>query len=342
MNGAGWRYNSNAKLDEVVTTADGSFLFEDLDPQPYQLTARHPDSPVVEVADVPAGSRAVRIVLPDEAVVAGRAVAEDGKPLRSYVVRLVPLASARARARSESQSVQDPNGAFEVRRLAAGRYDLVVSSQDGRSGRLAGITLAAGEARRDLVVTAGASAALTLRVEEHGTAAPIARARVSIQVGGESLASADSDAAGRVRLTGLPPAQDVTLAIQSPASDFSYLADSEQIVLPAAGASADLGTIALLRDNPSPPPGGKVGLVLTGRQGQVLVESVVPGSPAARAGITPGEAVLSIDGAPIRGLGPRGVGRLTSGPPGAPVSFTLHGPAGARQVTLTRSPDLPR
>jgi RNA polymerase sigma factor (sigma-70 family) len=347
MKSGTWRFNGNARPDELLTGADGSFDFDNLDPQTYDLATRHPDFPVATRRGVTAGTRGVRVVLPDEATITGRALGADGTPLRSFVVRVVRAAGMppgeRAYDPPPSRPVQDPSGAFEVHRLPPGGHDVLISSGDGRIGR-AGVTLAAGEARRGLLIRVTEGARLKLRVVEHGTGAPIAAARVALQLGRETLAAAETDAGGTVELTGLPPGQDATVTVQSPMTRWSYVADRQQVVLPQAKATADLGTMAMLRDAGVEHAGfaGLVGFVLQGRGGEVFVESLLAGSPAERAGIKTGDVLLSVDGRLVRGLGPGGVSRLASGAPGTSLSLGLRDAAGTRVVTLIRTAPEPR
>ena len=78
---------------------------------------------------------------------------------------------------------------------------------------------------------------------------------------------------------------------------------------PLIGAAPSTSKIA--------PRVGGVGMVLDGRGGRVVVARVVPGGPAAQAGVKPGDVVLSVDGADVQ--------------PGAPVSKVagmVRGPVG--------------
>jgi hypothetical protein len=347
----GWIYAVDAKRDQVLTGADGTFVFEDLDPGPYEITARHPDCPTVKVSAVAAGASNVRIVLLPEATIAGKGLDADGKPLRSFAVRViagkpaaVPAGEA-ALPRSASVSVQAPDGAFEVRGLGPGLHDVVLTTSDGRSGRLPGLVLAPGESKRDVIVRVDEGASVKLRVAEHDTGAPIAGADVRISLEDQALASGKTDARGDVQLTGLPPGVTARLLITAPGLTFKYVADFQDIALLGSKATTDLGTIDLLgeRDVERHRAGGLLGLKLAGGVGHVVVESVIAGAPASRAGIRPGELVVSVDGRDTRRLSPRSLGYLLAGDPGTTVSVQLAGPQGPHALTLTRAapPDRP-
>jgi carboxyl-terminal processing protease len=73
------------------------------------------------------------------------------------------------------------------------------------------------------------------------------------------------------------------------------------------------------------------------RRGQVLVESVRPGSPASLAGIRAGEQITAIDGEPVQGADLESIGALLAGPEDSTVSIALRGRAGTRTIILTRT-----
>jgi carboxyl-terminal processing protease len=70
------------------------------------------------------------------------------------------------------------------------------------------------------------------------------------------------------------------------------------------------------------PPGGDLGLTLT-RQYYLRVVAARDGSPAARAGLRPGDYVRMIDGRPTRDMSVYDGARLLDGAPGAKVSLTV-------------------
>lgn len=66
-----------------------------------------------------------------------------------------------------------------------------------------------------------------------------------------------------------------------------------------------------------------VGLQLERRRGALAVVAVADGSPAAAAGIRPGDLVTAIDGAPTAGMDVLRATRLLEGPEGSDVTLTL-------------------
>ena len=79
------------------------------------------------------------------------------------------------------------------------------------------------------------------------------------------------------------------------------------------------------------------GVALAAADGSVVVSGVVAGSPAAVAGIHPGERLLLVDGAPARGKSVAALQREIAGPVGTKVVLTLSAPGrGTRKVALIR------
>jgi hypothetical protein len=339
-----WRYDSSAKPAEAMTAADGTFVVDELDPGTYELTARHVDAPIVQHHDVSAGARGVRITLPTEAIIAGKVVGDDGKPVASFSVHPVRHDNQSSGpdhfARLSATEARD--GAFELRRLPPGRYDLVATTGDGRSGRFEGITVAAGQSRRDVLVQVGAGATVTVKVLQLGSDAPVVGARVSLRVADGPVATAETNGEGRAELTGLPPGLDASLVVE-PVSMGTFVPDKIRVTTPEARATADLGVLKVLPNTQvTPPATGRVGLRLERRGSTLLVENVGPRTPAERAGIKPGDVIVSVNDTDVRGLGSWGATRLVLGPPGTSVSLGLTGPRGPRTVALVREDLTPK
>ena len=66
----------------------------------------------------------------------------------------------------------------------------------------------------------------------------------------------------------------------------------------------------------------QVGLQFERSQGGVHIVAVIDGSPAARAGIQPGDELVSVDGQAVSGVGAAQLGRRLEGVPGSTVTLT--------------------
>jgi regulator of sigma E protease len=67
--------------------------------------------------------------------------------------------------------------------------------------------------------------------------------------------------------------------------------------------------------------------------GAPLIDDVIPGKPAERAGLKAGDHIVAIDGAPVRS--PADVASRTNARPGAPVTFSIERDGARQDVTLT-------
>lgn len=68
---------------------------------------------------------------------------------------------------------------------------------------------------------------------------------------------------------------------------------------------------------------GGLGIQFRKRGGVVVVERVMPGTPAEAFGLEPGDRILAVDGVPTRELGAQDFVRTMTGPVGSEVTFTL-------------------
>jgi hypothetical protein len=139
----GRAFRGNARDLKTYTDMDGNFALNDLSRGTYAVWGVHPDYPEAEYTKVTPGKGPLTLKFPASASVAGMVVAPDGKPVAHYSITIMPGPQAnekpedrRRRQMGNSfdlpvQQVQDPSGAFELRRLAGGSHELVVSTADG-------------------------------------------------------------------------------------------------------------------------------------------------------------------------------------------------------------------
>jgi carboxyl-terminal processing protease len=86
-------------------------------------------------------------------------------------------------------------------------------------------------------------------------------------------------------------------------------------------------------DNPKPQHFSGVGIDVNPAPGGLLVENVLPGTPAARAGLGPGDLITAVNGHSLTGLGENAATDLIRGRPGTPVKFAVT--RGLRRLMLT-------
>ena len=85
---------------------------------------------------------------------------------------------------------------------------------------------------------------------------------------------------------------------------------------------------------------GSIGAVLAQAHtdGRVTIRETPPGYPAARAGVTPGDEVLLIDGRDVRGMSPQAIHQALEGDVGSTVQLTLLRRGKVERVAMKRAP----
>jgi hypothetical protein len=314
----------------ALSGGDGRFVLSALPRGSYALDGSYPGLPPVWIDAVASGAADVRIRFAAGASLAGRVVDARGTPVGDFEL-MVQSDEAPPRARA----VRDPTGAFAVDGLAAGTYEVAARAPDGRTARVAGITLAEGVARRDLSLVLAAPRTLVGRVIAFKTGAPVVGAKVFVP---DYADAAPTDGTGAFSVD-LPPliGGEARLWVQSVPP---YLGDDFVVTLRPDGTT-DAGTLALLAAEPlSAPSPGQIGVWFENRDGAARFSRVFPDLPAARAGIAAGDALLAIGTDDVRALGMTGLTTLVGGAPGSTVTLTVGPAAGGppRTVTLTRDP----
>lgn len=101
---------------------------------------------------------------------------------------------------------------------------------------------------------------------------------------------------------------------------------------------ATTALFALLTVSASAQQSGVVGVMLVPWTGGVMVEQVVPGGPAQRAGIVTGDTIVAVDGHPVQGNNIQQAIGLLRGAVGTSVTIDVMSPVGqTRRVNLVRA-----
>ena len=140
---------------------------------------------------------------------------------------------------------ESPDGTFEMT-LLPGKWTLIARAAGYEPTTIGGIDIESGDVKEDLVFSMKAGAAIDGTVVDDQTGAPIPSAAVSWSPSGEArvtnfpggvtwisdgAGSAETDVAGRFRLTGIPDNERVTLSAQE------YSHSPATLDVPAGGAS---------------------------------------------------------------------------------------------------------
>ena len=187
----------------VVTSFDGGFRLEDLEPDAYWLGVSQPDRLIAHNQWLEmTGDREITIRLAGSSVSGVVRNAQGGEAIPGALIRLQPTEGPEFLIADSSQ----PDGSFHLLRVPAGSYRLAVTA-DGFAATEQTIRVVSGEALSGLDLALRPTAGSLLHVGLAGGGVP---RRVNLLAldgtGGPVLAETRaSDASGRVRLATLPP-----------------------------------------------------------------------------------------------------------------------------------------
>jgi membrane-associated protease RseP (regulator of RpoE activity) len=233
------------------------------------------------------------------------------------------------------QAVHEKSGAFEIRGLGPGTYDVLVSIADGRVGKLAAIKVAAGERKEGLRVVVSKGSILRGKIVEYPQGTPLAG--ISVVLFDDQPLFRMSGEDGTFSIEGLVPGRKVRLALGGPPT--SFVAEMREMTLPPGQPEVDAGTMKLVRGTMRiDPKQGDVGLRMEIKDDRPVIQKVAAKSPAAEAGLQAGQRITTIDGQAVEGVGENGVTYLLGGKAATSVQIGIGGPGaeGSHTVTLVR------
>lgn len=316
----------------VQSGADGSF---ELPASAIGCTAvaEHPEFGPSSPQVVVEGQKLI-LRLATGGTVQGVVVDESGAAVTPFTVGIESFTPLRGRGGGPrgSHNYDDPSGAFRWEKLAPGSYVLSASAAGKPPSRSAPVDVQAGATTSGVRIVLAKGGVIVGRVADPGGAA-VAGADLHFDaVSGvlESKAAATTDGSGRYRLEAAP---DGPLTIRIHKDGYRLKLVSGLRV--ASGAVLEQDIVLSPFDGGGGMEFGGVGAGLA-RSGDALVfQSVFPDDPAARAGLRPGDRILSIDGEPTEGMPLADALQRIRGEPGTAVGVSVFRPETGETVNLT-------
>lgn len=314
----------------LTTAADGTFTFS-APAGSYGLIARSEgrgSAPLVSAG----GDVVLRLV--SDATLQGTVRDEHGAPVPMFSVLLQWKQGALETTGVQPRHVVDADGAFVLAPVSTGTLEVVIAAPGFAPSEPQVVSLAPGETR-SLEVTLGRGVQVQGTVVSRSTRAPLQGARVSLERSADdtALPLARTDENGRFSLGGLTPGRRSLLA-EAEGHD-SRLLSLEVSASGATGLVIDLAPV---------PDGGTpelelvgIGAVLKADADLLLIDGLIPGGGAERAGLRTSERLVSIDGANVVTLGFAGSIERLRGAEDTTVVVEVRDASGlTRRVVVTR------
>ncbi len=270
------------------------------------------------------GARDVVLRLLPAASVQGRVVRSAGKaPVRGFTLSVQP------RQPSEfpmgNTAWEFPADRFELPEVNAEPLELVVHTDDGAQGTaLISPTPGAVETVEILIV---GLASVRGRVVDASTREPLSGAYLLFEGTAPTSRSATTGIDGEFSVESMDPGK-FTLVIVTDLSE-----DGERLPITLAeGQELDLGDIPL---RPPPVPSGTIGARLA-VEDEVMIIDVTRNGPAEKAGLLPGDIVLSVEGTPVMDV--REALSLLRGEPSTSVTVTVRRRDSEQSFSVLRAP----
>ncbi|MCC6558804.1 MAG: carboxypeptidase regulatory-like domain-containing protein [Polyangiaceae bacterium] len=309
---------------------EGRFALEELDGGTFTIVAAHRELAPGRVEGVAVGAADVTITLERGGILRGSVRdAASGAPIASFTVVIWSSAGALGREPFTRRTFFDAQGAYEIAGLSPGSFLVMAVAAGHAPSSEASVTIAdPPDAPATADFSLGRGTRVTGTVLDDKTRAPIEGARVSIEgmtgsgpSGEPLLSTAETDARGHFELGGLASGlRSLTVAA----------AGHHGRILSGLVASegGDIGpiTVTLTPTEEGEEPRIEltgIGAVLAVKGDALAIQKVIPGGGAEEAGLAPGDAVLTIDGAPVTELGFEGSIERIRGPEDSVVRLSV-------------------
>jgi hypothetical protein len=271
------------------------------------------------------GARDVAVKLQPAASVRGRVVRKLGQaPVRGFTL------SVQLRQMSDfpmdNNAWEFPADRFELPEVPAEPLELVVQTEDGAQGS-ALISPSPGAVEEVEIYIVGL-ASVRGRVVDANTRQPLSEAYVFVDGAESARRSATTGSDGQFSLEYFEPGE-FTLVI-----DVGSDGEPERRPITLTeGETLDLGDIPM---RPPSVPSGTIGVKLAAAGEELLIVDVTRDGPAAKAGLLPGDLLLSVDGTPVRGVKLALI--ALKGEPSTSVAVTVRRRGSELSLSVLRAP----
>ncbi len=323
--------------DMFATSDDTGHFKLPADADGCRATATHADYGTSPPVALTAGDRNT-IEMPSPGGISGLVVDEVGRPVAKYLIGIEsyqPISGAPTGPWVRNERIDDPNGAFSLDQLAAGKYVLVASAPGRPPAKSASIELEAGRTESGVRIVLGKGGTLTGVVTERGSGKPIANARVRLDAltstGATAVPAAVTDESGHYELDGIPAGP---FSVRVSHGDYTA-----RIITLDASANHDLKQDVDLAPSGDGGSTEMTGIGATLAKGLTFVEvaGVLPGGPAEASGLQAGDRIERIDGASAESFTVSDCVQRLRGPEGTRVTVTLGRGTRTLEVTITRA-----
>lgn len=291
----------------VLSDVQGAFEIAAIETGRYDVSARLLGAAPTHLFDVPVPGRELVLKLGVGQKLKGRVSDASGAPVPAFTLSLDWRKGPLERLTVLITSVVDAEGEYELLNLDPGAYVLTVTSPAFAPHEKAFVfPKEAREHVADVVLERGRR--LSGVVRDGRTGAAISGASVAVE-GRErpTRNEVSTDAQGTFALESLP-ARTVSLQVEANGYHTRLLgapADGAVLTIELTAVEADAGTKLQVTG---------IGAGLRGRDDAMVIGAVMPGGGAAKAGLVPGDEIISVDGTAVGNLGFEGAIQAIRGP----------------------------
>ncbi|WP_394841030.1 carboxypeptidase regulatory-like domain-containing protein [Pendulispora brunnea] len=317
-----------------LTDLDGKFTVKKLSPGTYTVRAHRKGGGEAVTEHVQVGSH-VTLTIRRAGSIAGTVSGARGRSPERFTVAVVDKKKAFVREESFFRT----DGKFKLRDLPPGDFEVSAEASEGRA--LAQVPLAQGEKYDGLALTLEEGASLRGRVLSFDTGQPVAGMVVFVEsakgTNGRPMGMPDegnrknvTDTDGRFEIQHCPPGRVMLLAFPSDYAASEYGFAHVPLTLQSGMANEAPPLRVPRRRTKGLGRGGDLGFMTQEmppdsdlEQTRFIVSAVRPHGPAAKAGLTVGDEIVSVEGQDVVGALGYLYHTLTETPEGASVTLGL-------------------